>query len=69
MPARALSTPSATTPYQTSAKSAPSAAHFVQMWLRSDKPDGPPSYKQRGLDLDDLAGGWVPVVSGPDGPA
>ena len=36
------------------------------MWLRSDKPDAPPSYEQRGLDLDDLAGGWVPVVSGSD---
>jgi len=53
--------------YQTSVKSAPSPAHFVQMWLPSDKPDAPPSYEQRGLDLDDLAGGWVPVVSGSDG--
>jgi quercetin 2,3-dioxygenase len=53
--------------YPTSVESAPSPAHFVQMWLRSDKPDAPPSYEQRGLDLVDLAGGWVPVASGRDG--
>jgi redox-sensitive bicupin YhaK (pirin superfamily) len=34
------------------------------MWLRPDEPDGPVSYEQRAVQLDDLAASWVPVVSG-----
>jgi redox-sensitive bicupin YhaK (pirin superfamily) len=55
--------------YRISADTAPSPARFVQMWLRPDDPDTPPSYEQRGLELDDLAGGWVPVASGKGGQA
>jgi quercetin 2,3-dioxygenase len=52
--------------YRISANSAPRPARFLQMWLRPDEPDGPVSYEQRGVQLDDLAGSWVPVVSGRD---
>jgi quercetin 2,3-dioxygenase len=38
--------------------------HFIQMWVRPDKPGGPSSYQQRELALDDLANGWVPIASG-----
>ena len=38
--------------------------HFVQMWIRPDKPGSPPSYQQRELALADLADGWVPIASG-----
>ena len=55
--------------YRISPDPAPSPARFVQMWLRSDEPDAPPSYEQRGLELDDLAGDWVPVASGQCGHA
>jgi quercetin 2,3-dioxygenase len=47
-----------------SANPPPHRTRFLQMWLRPDEPDGPVSYEQRGVQLDDLAGGWVPVVSG-----
>jgi quercetin 2,3-dioxygenase len=48
----------------------PAPARFVQMWLRPDEAAVSPSYEQRALMLDDLAGGWVPIVSGthPDAP-
>jgi len=38
--------------------------HFIQMWIRPDESDVPPSYQQRELALSDLAGGWVPIASG-----
>jgi redox-sensitive bicupin YhaK (pirin superfamily) len=38
--------------------------HFVQMWIRPDESDTPPSYQQRELTLGDIAGGWVPIASG-----
>lgn len=50
--------------YRISADVAPRPARFLQMWLRPDEPDGPVSYEQRGVELDDLAASWVPVASG-----
>jgi quercetin 2,3-dioxygenase len=38
--------------------------HFIQMWIRPDEADAPPSYQQRELALGDLADGWVPIASG-----
>ncbi|HET9779463.1 MAG TPA: pirin family protein [Propionibacteriaceae bacterium] len=38
--------------------------HFIQMWVRPDKPGGPSSYQQGELALDDLASDWVPIASG-----
>ena len=38
--------------------------HFIQMWIRPDQPGGAPSYQQREVVLDDLAGGWLPIASG-----
>jgi quercetin 2,3-dioxygenase len=39
-------------------------ARFVQMWLRPDTPDQPPSYESRELDLGELDGSWLPAASG-----
>lgn len=38
--------------------------HFVQMWVRPDRPGATPSYAQRELDLDETVGQWLPVASG-----
>lgn len=38
--------------------------HFVQMWLRPDRPGGPPAYEQRGFDVAELTRDWLPVTSG-----
>ena len=38
---------------------------FVQMWVRPDIADVPPSYQQREVDLGGLRSGWLPVASGP----
>lgn len=38
-------------------------AHFIQMWIRPDEADAPPSYEQRELALGDLARGWLPIAS------
>jgi redox-sensitive bicupin YhaK (pirin superfamily) len=38
--------------------------HFIQMWIRPDESDVPPSYQQQELALGDLARGWVPIASG-----
>jgi redox-sensitive bicupin YhaK (pirin superfamily) len=38
--------------------------HFIQMWVRPDKPGAPPSYQQRELGLGDLVSDWVPIASG-----
>jgi len=43
----------------------PEPVHFIQMWIRPDEPGGPPSYQQRELLFADLAGGWLPIASGP----
>jgi redox-sensitive bicupin YhaK (pirin superfamily) len=38
--------------------------HFIQMWVRPDRPGAPPSYQQREMDLGDLVIDWVPIASG-----
>jgi quercetin 2,3-dioxygenase len=38
--------------------------HFIQMWIRPDELDVPPSYQQGELALGDLANDWVPIASG-----
>jgi quercetin 2,3-dioxygenase len=38
--------------------------HFIQMWITPDEAGTPPSYQQRELALDDLAGDWLPIASG-----
>lgn len=40
----------------------PDPVHYVQMWVRPDRLDLPPSYEQRDLDL--TTGELVPVASG-----
>lgn len=37
---------------------------FIQMWIKPDESDAPPSYQQRELALGDLARDWVPITSG-----
>lgn len=39
-------------------------AHYIQMWVRPDRPGLEPSYAQQELDPDVLATDWVPVASG-----
>lgn len=48
----------------------PTAARFVQMWLRPDEPGLPPSYGQGQVEPTALATDWVPVAAGshPDAP-
>jgi len=41
-------------------------AHYVQMWVASDRPDEDPEYAQRDLGEELAAGGLVTVASGPD---
>ena len=42
----------------------PEPVHFVQMWLRPDRPGVLPSYAARAVDLTELARAWFPVASG-----
>ena len=50
--------------YRIDSTRAAEPVHFIQMWIRPDEPDAPPSYQQRELALGDLVSGWVPIASG-----
>ncbi len=44
--------------------SADEPVHFVQMWLRPDRPGGAPSYSRRDVTAELRSSGWVTLASG-----